>query len=118
MAIRWYGYAKCSTCAKAKKYLAERGIDSEMRPIRETPPTLAELKRMLGALDGNRHKLVNTSSKDYRESGLKDRIDDLSERALFDELRANGNLVKRPFLVTDDGATTGFKADAWDDLLG
>ena len=89
-----------------------------MQPIRETPPSVAELKRMLAALDGNRRKLVNTSSRDYRESGLKDRIDDLTDAQLFAELQANGNLVKRPFLLTDAGDTTGFKADRWEALLG
>ena len=114
MASRWYGYAQCSTCRKAAKWLADNGHDAgEMRPIRETPPTLGEMKTMLAALEGNRRKMVNTSSKDYRESGLKERLDDLTQRAFFDELRANGNLVKRPFLLTDGGATTGFDPERW-----
>lgn len=29
-------------------------------------------------------------------------------------LSKNGKLIKRPFLLTDKGGTTGFKAETWD----
>ncbi|MFP6596370.1 MAG: glutaredoxin domain-containing protein, partial [Candidatus Hydrogenedentota bacterium] len=48
-----YTYKNCSTCQKAKKYLQSRNIDYTEIPIRETPPTKAELKRMLKHMDGN-----------------------------------------------------------------
>ena len=37
-------YAKCSTCQKALKWLEEKGIAYEGRPIKEENPTAAELK--------------------------------------------------------------------------
>ena len=56
-----YTYAKCSTCRAATKWLRERGVPFEERPIRETPPSLAELRRMLAARDGEIRRLFNTS---------------------------------------------------------
>ncbi len=38
------GYAACSTCKKAKKWLDAKGISYEERPIREQNPTVEELK--------------------------------------------------------------------------
>ena len=37
-------YAKCSTCQKALKWLDEKGIDYEKRPMKEENPTADELK--------------------------------------------------------------------------
>lgn len=113
-----YGYRQCGTCRKAQQWLSAHGHDVEMRPIRDTPPSAKELRSMLGHLGGNRKRLLNTSSKDYRESGLKDRLGELTDAQLIAELRSNGNLIKRPFLLCDTGGTTGFKPDEWQVLLG
>ena len=37
-------YAKCTTCQKALKWLEERGIAYEGRPIKEENPTADELR--------------------------------------------------------------------------
>ncbi|TVR13637.1 MAG: Spx/MgsR family RNA polymerase-binding regulatory protein [Planctomycetota bacterium] len=116
--MEMFGYRQCGTCRKAQQWLREHGHEIAMKPIRDTPPTVSQLRSMLEYLGGNRKRLINTSSKDYRESGLKDRLSDLSDDALMRELRSNGNLIKRPFLLCDGGGTTGFKEDEWRELLG
>ena len=42
----------------------------------------------------------------------------MSPDAALDLLATNGNLVKRPFLLTADGGTVGFDEDVWRELLG
>jgi arsenate reductase len=111
--IQIYTYKSCDTCRKAKKFLDAKGIAYEERPIRETPPSPAELARMLEAYDGNMTRLFNTSSKDYREAKLKDLIPALNQDEAFARLRQNGNLVKRPFLLGDGVALVGFKEAEW-----
>ena len=106
-------YEKCDTCRKALKYLQERGINAEQVPIRETPPTVAELKRMLNYV-GDLKRLFNTSGLDYKALNMKDRLPKLSEPEALALLATNGNLVKRPFLLTKTGGTTGFKLDEWE----
>ena len=117
MALTIYCYSGCGTCKKALKWLDAEGIAYDLRPIRDTPPSTAELQQVLDALDGAVKRLFNTSSKDYREAGLKDRVADLTPAEAFALLQANGNLVKRPFVVTADGGTVGFKPDQWAELL-
>jgi arsenate reductase len=108
-----YTYAKCSTCRAATKWLREQGVPFEERPIRETPPSLAELRRMLAARDGELRRLFNTSGADYREQRLGEKLPELSADEALALLAGNGNLVKRPFALGEGVALTGFDAEAW-----
>jgi arsenate reductase-like glutaredoxin family protein len=63
--------------------------------------------------DGNLKKLFNTSGDDYREMKLGTRLPGLSTAEAIDLLNANGNLVKRPFLLADGVGLVGFKEDVW-----
>ena len=114
--IRVYSYEKCGTCRKALKFLSARGVTAEVIPIREQPPTKAELQRML-ALAGGLRKLFNTSGLDYKKLNLKARLPTLSESQAIELLSKNGNLVKRPFLLTSGGGAVGFKEDEWRKLI-
>ena len=111
-----YEYAKCSTCRKAQKYLDANGVDYTLAPIRETPPTKAELKRML-TITGDIKKLFNTSGLDYRALGIKDKLSGMSEAQALDLLASNGNLIKRPFMLSSENGAVGFDPKEWDRLI-
>jgi arsenate reductase (glutaredoxin) len=115
-----YAYQGCSTCRDALKWLKARGIKFEERPIRETPPTIPELKTMLAAKDGNLRAIMNTSGMDYRALGLKDKLSSMSQNEVLNLLSTNGNLVKRPFAFdkTAEVFLTGFKEAEWKAALG
>jgi arsenate reductase len=115
--MKLYEYKGCDTCRRAKKYLAAHGLDFTAIPIREQPPTKAELKRMLAIYGGDLSRLFNTSGGDYKAMKLSERLPQLTETEALDLLAANGNLVKRPFLLTDTGGLVGFKQPEWDKLL-
>lgn len=115
--MKVYTYAKCSTCRNALKWLDAKNISYKNLPIRESPPSIAELKKMLKAYDGNIRRLLNTSSKDYRELGIKDKLDAMKPEEVFALMQENGNLVKRPFVIDKDALVTGFKADEWEEKL-
>lgn len=118
--ITLYTYKNCDTCRKAAKWLAAQGIAFEERAIRETPPTVGELRAMLGLLGGERRRLCNTSGGDYRAEKLGDVLDTLPEADFLARLAANGNLVKRPFLLrsaTKPLGLVGFNEAAWRDAL-
>lgn len=112
MKIRTYG--KCDTCRKATKWLRARGLAFEEIPIRERPPTKAELKRMLACHGGDLRRLFNTSGGDYREMKLGERLPAMSEAEAIELLASNGNLVKRPFLLDEAGGLVGFKEEEWE----
>ncbi len=108
-----YTYKNCDTCRRAVKWLGQHGLVFEERPVREVPPTQAELRLMLAALQGERRRLFNTSGRDYRELKLADKLPGLGEAETLALLRGNGNLVKRPFLIGDGMALVGFDEAEW-----
>lgn len=116
--MKLYEYKGCDTCRRAKKFLEARGLAFEIIPIREQPPTKPELKRMLGIYAGDLRRLFNTSGGDYKSMKLAERLPTLTEAEALDLLAANGNLVKRPFLLTATGGLVGFKQPEWEQLLG
>jgi arsenate reductase len=115
--MKIYTYSKCSTCRNALKWLDANGVSYSNLPIRETPPSVAELNKMLKAQNGNIRKLLNTSSQDYRDLGIKDKLDSMKAEEVFALLQENGNLVKRPFVIGKDVFLTGFKEAEWEAAL-
>ena len=116
--MKVFTYEKCGTCRKALKWLDDRGFAYQKIPIRETPPGKSILKKMLKAQDGQRKKLFNTSSKDYRDPEVKDRLPNLSDDEAIELLASRGNLIKRPFVLDGEVALVGFKEEEWEEALG
>jgi arsenate reductase len=117
MSVKIFSYKRCGTCRKATKFFEENNIAFEEVPIREQTPSQEELEKMLNAYEGNIKKLFNTSGQDYRALGIKDQIADMSQQEALDLLRSNGNLIKRPFVLSEKTATVGFKEDVWQKLF-
>jgi arsenate reductase len=115
--LKVYTYAKCSTCRDATKFLRQHQLAFEEWPIRETPPTLPELKLMLEYQDGQMKKLFNTSGQDYRAQKLSVTLPTLTEAQALALLSTNGNLVKRPFLLGPDFGLVGFDPKVWKKAL-
>jgi len=117
MALKIYEYNRCGTCRKACKYLDEKGVAYDKVPIREQAPTVDELELMLGYMNGEIKKLFNTSGVDYKAGNYKDKVKNMTKDEAFAELSANGNLVKRPFVLGNGKGIVGFKEDVWDELF-
>jgi arsenate reductase (glutaredoxin) len=113
--LKVYAYQGCSTCKNAMKWLKARVIAYQELAIRETPPSVKELRAMLKAQGGEMRLLFNTSGQDYRAQGLKDTLPKMSEDEALKLLSENGNLVKRPFVLDEARgiALVGFKENAW-----
>lgn len=111
--LKIYTLAQCSTCRDATKWLRARGYEFDERAIRETPPTLPELRAMRAAHDGNLRKLFNSSGLEYRAQKLSEKFPALAESEQLALLAGNGRLVKRPFLVGPGVALVGFDEGKW-----
>jgi arsenate reductase len=111
--LKVYTYANCDTCRRAVKWLRAHGLAFSEHPIRETPPTPAELRTMLAAQGRELRRLFNTSGRDYREQALGEKLPDLTEAEALALLARNGNLVKRPFLLGPAAGLVGFNEAAW-----
>ena len=111
-------YKKCSTCQKALKWLDERKITYEARPIKEENPTKEELRTWYHKSGLPLKKFFNTSGMLYKEMGLKDKLPAMSEDEQYALLASDGMLVKRPILVAEDSVFVGFKEKEWAEKLG
>lgn len=111
--IKLYSYQGCSACRKAKQYLDKHQIPYDEFPIRQQPPSKQELKSTLAAYDGDYRRLFNTSGQSYRQGGFKNRLAAMSGDEKIAALAADGNLIKRPFLIGEKLKLVGFKEEEW-----
>ena len=115
--MEFLGYAKCTTCQKAKKWLDANEIEYTERPIKEQNPTVEELKAWHQRSGLPLKKFFNTSGLLYKDMKLKDRLPGMSEEEQYALLATDGMLVKRPILVGDDFVLVGFKETEWEEKL-
>lgn len=112
--IQFIWYPKCSTCQKAGKWLKEKGIEAQVRDIKEKKPGLEELRAWYEKSGLELKRFFNTSGKLYKELGLKDRLAGMTEEEQLALLASDGMLVKRPILVTENKVLVGFKEKEWE----
>ena len=111
-------YPKCTTCQKAKAWLAEQNITADVRDIKLDNPTAEELQLWWKMSGLPLKKFFNTSGLQYKALSLKDKLPAMSEEEQIALLATDGMLVKRPLLVEEDFVLVGFKEAQWAEQLG
>lgn len=111
-------YPKCTTCQKAEKWLLANDVVFEERNIKESNPTIEELKVWHKKSGLPLQKFFNTSGLMYKQLKLKEKLPTMSEEEQFSLLASDGMMVKRPILVGDSFVLVGFKEIDWKDALG
>ena len=110
-------YPKCSTCQKARKWLAEHHIEVEERHIKDNNPTPEEIRRWHERSGLPLQKFFNTSGTLYRQMHLSEKLPQMSEQAKIELLASDGMLVKRPLLIDGDTVIVGFREKEYEKLL-
>lgn len=116
--LKVYHLPQCSTCKGALKWLRARGVEFDERHIKDTPPSIAELKAMLAAQGGEWRRVFNTSGLEYRGQGLAEKLPAMSDAEKLSLLSRNGMLVRRPFVIGPDVGLVGFDEPKWADRIG
>lgn len=107
-------YPKCSTCKKAKKWLDDNNINYKDRNIVEENPTKEELRKWIKESGYEIKRFFNTSGLKYKELNLKEKLLYMTDEEKIDLLSADGMLVKRPILITNNKILLGFKEKDWE----
>ena len=110
--IFFYGYEKCDTCRKAKRWLSDKGIDFNFIDITASPPDARVLRQALAA-GYPLASLFNRSGELYREMNIKDRFLKLSQEEALKLLSGHGKLIKRPIVTDGRRVTVGFDEKAF-----
>ena len=106
-------YAKCTTCRKAEKWLADNGFEYDKRDIKENAPRVEELQEWHEKSGLPLRKMFNVSGQLYRSMNLKDKLKNMSDDEMLALLASDGMLVKRPVLVCKDKVLVGFKEEEY-----
>ncbi len=117
MTLTVYIHSKCSTCKNALSFLTLHGIPFIQKEITKTPPSRAELEKMLFYMSDNVKKLFNTSGILYKEMNLSSKLPEMSPQDALSLLSEHGMLVKRPFLLGEEFGILGFNEDVWQSKL-
>jgi len=95
--------------------LRENGVEPEIINYLDTPPTEAELDRLLRLLGMEPHELIRRREKEYKELGLADA--DLSREQLIHTMVHHPRLIERPIVVSGDRAVLGRPTERVLDVL-
>ena len=111
--VKFICYHKCTTCAKAKKWLDENGIEYTERDIKSVNPSADELRTWYQKSGLPLKKFFNTSGLLYKSMDLKTKLPNMTEQEMLELLATDGMLVKRPLLIGEDTVLVGFKEADW-----
>ena len=117
MSLLFVEYPKCTTCKRAKSFLDSKGVKYIDRHIKEENPSFEELKEWCDKSGLDIKRFFNTSGILYREMGLKDKLDNMSDNEKLKLLSSDGMLVKRPILIGDNFVLVGFKESQWEEKV-
>ena len=112
-----YHYPNCSTCKRARKWLASHGVEVQLVDIVKAPPTKAELADAISRSGLPHKRFFNTSGQSYRNGDFSSRLPAMSDAEKITALAADGKLIKRPLLVGANVVLVGFREDEWQATL-
>lgn len=102
---RLYHNSRCSKSRGALELLRQRGITPHVIHYLETPPSVGELRELVGMLGIPARALLRTGEPEYAELGLEDAS--LSDAALINAMSAHPRLIERPIFVHGNRAVVG-----------
>lgn len=110
-----YHNPACGASRNALAMLRAAGAEPTVIEYLKTPPSKAELKRLVKATGGSLRALMREKGTPYAELGLAD--PEWTDDALLDFIGRHPILLNRPIVVTDRGAALCRPSEKVLDLL-
>jgi len=104
-----YHNPRCRKSREGLKLLQDQGIEPKIIKYLETPPSEAELDRLLRMMDMEPYDLVRRREKEFKELHLEEQRDD--RQALIHAMVTHPRLIQRPIVVKRDKAVLGRPAE-------
>jgi arsenate reductase len=104
-AVTMYHNPRCSKSRQTLQLLREKGIEPVIIEYLKTPPSRAELERILDMLGLEPRDLMRRKEKEYKEAGLQD--ESLSRDQLIQAMLDHPRLIERPIVIKDSRARIG-----------
>jgi arsenate reductase len=105
-----YHNPRCSKSRATLELLVAHGFSPRVIEYLSSPPSVAEVERLLAMLDIEPRELLRTDEDDYRDLGLADPR--LRRDQLVAAIAANPRLMQRPIVVMGSKAAIGRPPEA------
>ncbi|MDH4981143.1 arsenate reductase (glutaredoxin) [Hyphomicrobium sp. D-2] len=105
MTVTIYHNPACSTSRKTLALIREKGIEPDVIEYLKTPPSSAELKRLIKKMGLKARDVIRRKEALYGELDLDDAA--LSDDELIAAMVAHPRLIERPIVVSDKGVRLG-----------
>lgn len=115
MDVTIYHNPACGTSRNTLAMIRNAGIEPTVIEYLKTPPSRADLVRMIGDAGLTIRQAIREKGTPYAELGLDDEA--LSDEALLDAMLANPILINRPFVVTPLGTRLARPSERVLDIL-
>lgn len=110
-----YHNPACGTSRNTLAIIRRSGIEPEIIPYLETPPTRGKLEWLIGEMGIAPRDLLRRKGTPYDDLGLDDPA--LTDRQLIDAMLAHPILINRPIVVTPKGVRLCRPSETVLDLL-
>jgi arsenate reductase len=105
-----YHNPRCSKSRATLELLVARGFSPRVIEYLSSPPSVAEVERLLAMLGLEPRELMRTDEEAYRDLGLAD--PGLTREQLVSAIAANPRLLQRPIVVAGAKAAIGRPPEA------
>lgn len=115
MGVTIYHNPRCTKSRETLALLEKNGVTPTVVEYLKTPPSAAELKRLLAMMGKRPREAMRKGEAPYKELGLADAK--LTDAQLIEAMAKHPILIERPIVVNGKKAALGRPPDAVLDIL-
>ncbi|HEY2421735.1 MAG TPA: transcriptional regulator SpxA [Neobacillus sp.] len=107
--VTLYTSPSCTSCRKAKSWLEEHEIPYTERNIFSEPLSIEEIKEILRMTEDGTDEIISTRSKTFQKLDVN--LDSMPLQDLFDLIKDNPGLLRRPIIIDEKRLQVGYNED-------
>lgn len=107
--VTLYTSPSCTSCRKAKSWLEEHEIAYTERNIFSEPLSIEEIKEILRMTEDGTDEIISTRSKTFQKLDVN--LDTMPLQDLFELIKANPGLLRRPIIIDEKRLQVGYNED-------
>ncbi|MCI2253460.1 MULTISPECIES: transcriptional regulator SpxA [Domibacillus] len=107
--VTLYTSPSCTSCRKAKAWLEEHEIPYVERNIFSEPLSIDEIKEILRMTEDGTDEIISTRSKIFQKLNVD--LETLPLQDLFELIRQNPGLLRRPIIMDEKRLQVGYNED-------